>query len=263
VGARELSGTAVVRLARVAAAALLLLAARGAYAQLSPGPLSRAHAKLEGAANCLQCHETGKGVSPARCLDCHTALRARIQSGKGLHARADHRQCQTCHIEHHGREFELVFWGKSGRASFDHAKAGFTLAGAHARLQCQQCHRPGLVRDHEALRRGGANPQRTFLGLGTACLNCHRDEHRGQLAGRACVSCHDQAAWKPARGFDHQKTAFPLTGEHQQVACASCHPKKAAPQQGDDDSAFLQLRGIAHSTCASCHRDAQDRKSVV
>ncbi len=70
------------------------------------------------------------------------------------------------------------------------------------------------------------------------------------------MSCHDQAAWKPARGFDHQKTAFPLTGEHQQVACASCHPKKAAPQPGDADGAFLQLRGIAHSTCASCHRDA-------
>ncbi len=252
-GCWSLSGRAARRLAWLACPLFALAAS--AQGQISPGPLSRAHANLEGATNCLKCHQSGKGVAAARCLTCHTALRDRIQAGKGLHARAEYRRCETCHIEHHGREFQLVFWGKQGRQSFDHRQTGFPLAGAHARQTCEACHQPARLRDPAALRAGGANPQRTFLGLGTGCVTCHRDEHRGQLAGRACVSCHTQQAWKPASQFDHQKTSFPLQGAHQQVACASCHPRQSAPQQGDADGAFLKLRGIAHQSCASCHRD--------
>ena len=242
--------------ARAASAfALLVLVAAAAPAQISPGPLSWAHARLEGAARCLDCHQSGQGVAPARCLACHTALRQRIAAGKGLHARADHQRCETCHIEHHGRDFDLVFWGERGRAAFDHRKTGFALQGAHARAPCQSCHRPERIRDPAALRAGGANPQRTFLGLSTACSSCHRDEHRGQLANQGCVTCHDQTTWRPASGFDHARTAFPLTGAHREVACASCHPRKTAAQPGDPDGAFLQLRGIRHESCGSCHRD--------
>ena len=246
---------------RAARCLLALLAAAGAggalpaAAQISPGPLSRPHAALEGATACRQCHQPGQGVAPARCLDCHTALRDRIDAGKGLHARPDHQRCATCHVEHHGREFDLVFWGQSGRAGFDHRQTGFPLRGAHARQACQACHRPGLLRDAATLQRGGANPQRTFLGLGTTCVSCHRDEHRGQLAGQACASCHGQEAWSPAPGFDHDRTAFPLSGGHRELACASCHPQQPAPQAGDPDAAFLKLRGLAHESCASCHRD--------
>ena len=34
--------------------------------------------------------------------------------------------------------------------------------------------------------------------------------------------CHTTTAWMPAT-FDHSKTAFPLTGAHTNVACATCH----------------------------------------
>lgn len=198
---------------------VLLLFPAALAAQLSPGKLSQAHAKLEGSANCMKCHQTGKGVAPSKCLDCHTA----IKSSK-LHARPEYRACQTCHIEHHGREFDLVYWGKQGQKAFDHRLTGWPLQGAHASQACQSCH-----------------TKKSFLGLSTACVSCHQDQHKGQFAPRGCISCHTQTAWKPPAKFDHSKV-FPLTGQHQKVTCASCHPNG-------------QFKGIQHQSCASCHQD--------
>ena len=39
-----------------------------------------------------------------------------------------------------------------------------------------------------AMARAGVDLTRTYLGLGTACTDCHADEHRGQFADRACTS---------------------------------------------------------------------------
>ena len=44
-------------------------------------------------------------------------------------------------------------------------------------------------------------------------------------------------------GFDHEKTAYPLRGKHQRVACASCH-KPGQP---------LRVR---HDRCTACHADS-------
>lgn len=203
----------------------LLLASAPLAAQLSPGKLSQPHAKLEGSANCLKCHQAGQGVAPSKCLDCHTALKSRIAARRGLHARPGYQACQTCHIEHHGREFQLIDWGKKGQAGFDHRLTGWPLQGAHARQACQSCHRP---------------PKKTFLGLSPTCRSCHQDQHRGQFAQKACISCHTTTAWKPLAKLDH--SIFPLTGQHQKVACASCHPNG-------------QFKGIQHQSCASCHKD--------
>ena len=35
----------------------------GLHAQLSPGPLTNAHASLEGITNCTQCHTLGEKIS--------------------------------------------------------------------------------------------------------------------------------------------------------------------------------------------------------
>lgn len=243
------------RLALAALAAFACLGAPPAAAQLSPGPLSSAHVGLEGSANCLRCHAPREGVARERCLDCHTALAASIADG-GLHARREYRQCETCHIEHHGRDFELVFWGDEGREAFDHAKTGWPLAGAHREAGCRDCHRPAHLDDLRRLERGGADPQTTFLGLDASCLTCHRDEHRGQLGREACLDCHTQSAWKPAPGFDHSRAEFALTGAHREVACGECHPTR---QEGGAlaaaDPSFLVFRGIEHDSCADCHRD--------
>jgi hypothetical protein len=240
-------------LALVAALAGGALAAGRAAAQLSPGPLAAAHAELEGTANCLRCHSSERGVDPERCLACHALLGERIGVGRGLHARADHADCKSCHIEHHGLEFELVWWGEEGIEAFDHSLTGHPLEGAHRRLGCRDCHREALNPRAAELRRAGKDPSRSFLGLGTDCLSCHRDEHRGQFEADRCLGCHDRERWSPAVGFAHERTAFPLTGLHREVACEGRHAAVEAPLDGDPD--HLRFVGVAFAECSSCHRD--------
>jgi hypothetical protein len=212
------------------------LPAREAGAQISPGRLSRGHEKLEGSGQCLQCHDPGQGVSAAKCFVCHEPLRARVAAGKGLHARAEYRDCKRCHVEHQGLDYELVWWGKAGRAAFDHSATGQALRGRHAQLRCEECHKT-----------------RSFLAAPAACASCHRDEHRGQFGARACDTCHAESAWSPAPGFDHGRTSWPLTGRHAAVACAKCHQdtRRDASARG---AAYRVFRAAGRA-CASCHED--------
>jgi hypothetical protein len=231
-----------------AASALALgfvLAASFARAQISPGPLSRAHAKLEGSTRCLDCHDPGEGVSAVKCLACHKPLQERITAGKGLHARPEYRDCKACHVEHQGVEYELVWWGKAGQASFDHAQTGHPLAGKHATLACNQCHK-----------------MRSYLGNVTVCASCHKDEHRGQFAGRACSSCHTEQAWKPAPGFDHARTTWPLTGRHAPVACEKCHTQRR-PDPANAAVTYRVFRAVGGRDCASCHEDVHEGRLGV
>ncbi len=49
-----------------------------ATAQISPGKLSKAHAHLEGVANCTQCHTLGKKVSNEKCMACHSENKSSV-----------------------------------------------------------------------------------------------------------------------------------------------------------------------------------------
>lgn len=227
---------------------LAALLAAPAGAQISPGPLARPHEKLEGSGQCLKCHDQ-KGVSAARCLACHTLLGERVAAGQGLHARQEYRDCKRCHMEHQGRDFELVFWGERGREAFDHALTGFSLLGRHARLRCDECHRGRQKRGPQQLAAAGAGSG-TLLGLGTACAACHADEHRGQFAGRDCTACHKQESWKPAPGFDHARAAYKLEGRHAGLACDKCHAGVT-----ESGKTWRRYRPVAFKECSSCHRD--------
>ncbi len=217
----------------------LALLSRPGSAQISPGPLSRPHAKLEGSTRCLDCHDAQKGVAPEKCLACHEPLQERIAAGRGLHARPEYGDCRTCHVEHQGVEYELVWWGKEGKGAFDHARTGHALAGKHRALSCEQCHKA-----------------RSYLGSVADCASCHKDEHRGQFAGRACSSCHTEQAWKPAPGFDHAKTAWPLTGRHAPLSCEKCHATRRADPA--DAAASFRVFRAAGKGCASCHEDSHE-----
>jgi len=111
---------------------------------------------------------------------------------------------------------------------------------SHAQLKgnCSACHVPPWSSETMADR----------------CLNCHVNVRQqlaagqplhGMLAnGMTCRECHTEhkgshAALTDFSSFDHDCTAFKLTGQHRGVDCASCHPNR-------------RYKGTSHH-CASCH----------
>ena len=227
-----------------------LLACSSVLAQMSPGPLSRAHASFEGATNCTQCHKPGSSAV-FKCLDCHTEISTRIAAGRGYHARVIQKNtgsqtCAACHSEHNGTAFLLIRWLPSLQ-QFDHTKTGWGLDGKHAALDCAKCHNAAHVLSAEkpAIRMKDLN--RSFLGLNTQCVSCHTDEHRGRL-GQNCQQCHDTSDWKKTTNFDHARTRFALTGAHGKVECEKCHRAETPDQKP-------RWSGLAFETCDSCHKD--------
>ena len=63
-----------------------------------------------------------------------------------------------------------------------------------------------------------------------------------------CADCHNPNGWKMIEGtykFSHDKTDFPLVGQHQSVNCISCHK----------DLVFSK----AKPECVSCHTDVHEQ----
>ncbi len=223
-----------------------------AQAQISPGPLSQAHGFLDGATQCTKCHDLTKWSSEYKCLDCHQEIRTRLDTGRGLHpsmAGSDRtgRSCITCHAEHKGRNMALIRWNPP-MEKMDHRRTGFTLEGKHANLECKKCHQASLVADADIKSLTDKDLNRTYLGLATECVNCHSDEHRGQLAAQ-CRSCHDPTGWKNPARFNHDRARFVLYSAHQKVACGKCHATLDGPKP------YTKFRGIPFQDCSSCHSD--------
>jgi hypothetical protein len=223
---------------------------------ISPGKLSSVHSELEGIRNCTLCHQLRQpGISPALCLKCHGLVADRLTAGRGFHASLSEEDCATCHKEHLGVDFALV---RLDTLAFGHDATGYVLDGGHVEAGCRDCHTAAQVGDpevvaymeeHEALNR-------TYLGLTTACGDCHAEEtpHREQFSPRPCVDCHDTAGWEDARGFDHREARYPLTGAHRTVACASCHESELASQ----NAPFVRYVPLASGACTDCHQDPHD-----
>ena len=224
-----------------------------ANSQISPGELHRSHAFLEGIENCTKCHGSDQQLAPDKCMACHGRIQAQRQAGKGLHSRPEYQVCQTCHVEHQGRDFKLIYW-KDGEAKFNHSLTGFALEGKHATLQCRNCHQPKLIRDLTVGPNERIDSSTTYLGMSTTCLDCHKDEHKGQLSS-TCINCHSQTAWKPAEKFNHATAKYPLSGKHITVPCAKCH-QLVTYYPTLSDSAFTQYTGLNYTQCTGCHTDA-------
>ncbi|MFN4258824.1 MAG: hypothetical protein ACK4RK_05970 [Gemmataceae bacterium] len=129
---------------------------------------------------------------------------------------------------------------------------------SHAALSgnCAACHVPPWSRETMASR----------------CLNCHVNVREqiegglplhGQLAeAMQCRHCHTEH--QGARGvltdmtkFDHACTRFPLTGQHQTVACAACHVNhvfQGTPRDCATCHAEPRVhRGRFGTRCDQCH----------
>jgi hypothetical protein len=159
-------------------------------------PLRGMHEKVQ----CTQCHikpvfaDVGK-----QCQDCHA----------DIHQRKMGTDCARCHT--------VLGWNVAVQQVKDHQNR-FPLLGAHAAVQCEDCHKSAAVGQ--------------FQGLSTACASCHLKDyqkttnpnHVSAKFATTCESCHSFDSWLGAR-FDHAGAPanFPLTNGHANVPCASCH----------------------------------------
>ncbi len=238
-------------------------------AQISPGKLSRFHKDIEGIANCTKCHELGKDVSNDKCLECHHSIRNRIDNSEGYHSsdEANGLKCAKCHSDHHGREFELVYW-KDGKDNFDHNLTGYRLEAKHKLSDCNKCHKASFVSEDYAKSDTNNSIDRTLLGLNSSdCISCHRDEHGTQLNDR-CLACHNYEGWKPTVGFDHDSTRYPLKDKHIKTDCVKCHNYVVAPapvfpdiiSKPDSVGWFAEYSNLNFATCKSCHDDTHKGK---
>ena len=207
---------------------------------------------------CTQCHEVGKQISGEKCLACHTILNTQVQSGKGLHANPSYQKCEQCHIEHHGRDFDLIFWNE-GIDTFNHDSTGYALNGRHRALACRQCHSSQFIQDSLQFIHHKKDLNRTYLGLSTQCQSCHEGPHRNQFKGKSCNDCHGENSWNPQPNFSHNQSQFKLTGKHQETACEKCHRIKQ-DNTSSQFSHYKQFTNIAHDNCTECHQDIHHGK---
>jgi len=218
----------------------------------SPGPLSLAHANIDGLdeRSCDLCHGSGAIDLTGACNACHEPIAEQLALGTGFHGMLDDaRACGSCHTEHHGSEAPLVgarafkLAGFEPRESFAHEGLEYALIGKHVEIECSDCHERA---DAAVLAEG----ERRFIGASQDCASCHEDPHDGRMV-KSCESCHGQSnPFTDLDGFVHTED-FALTGVHDALNCADCH----AP-----DSAYAVEALGGHDAppprdCASCHEE--------
>lgn len=172
---------------------------------------------------CEQCHQ-GALTDPLKtaCASCHV--------GDSVHGSATMTSCGNCHNQSNWKSV----------AGFDHDLLAFPLAGMHATVPCESCHR-----------------DRQFAKTATACNDCHLDKdiHHGAL-GDSCGFCHNPNGWA-LWSFDHDRqTHFALTGAHSSLACAACHSKaspKPVARCGSCHAADDRHEGRFGQDCDRCH----------
>jgi hypothetical protein len=210
--------------------------------------LSGAHRAL----TCAGCHADGvyRG-RPTTCVSCHQAAFTATQKPPHVAARFS-TACQSCHT--------TTQW--TG-AAFDHAVTRFPLTGAHRAATCANCH-----------------ADQVYVGKSTACVSCHQARYAATAnpphapAGFpvTCETCHTTTQWTGA-AFDHNTTAFPLTGAHRASTCLGCHADKVYTGKPSTcvSCHLADYNGVVSpnhrtsgfsSTCQSCHTTAQWKGAV-
>jgi hypothetical protein len=157
-------------------------------------------------ADCAQCHSGYPQLNfePLN-IDCYACHKQNYESTQNPNHVATNfsTECQDCH------NVGALSWKAT---NIDHSF--FPLVGGHALPSCFSCH-----------QQGG-----DFGGLSTECYSCHQQTYEATqnpnhiAAGMptTCEVCHSIQGWTPAE-FNHDLTAFPLTGKHIDTDCSNCH----------------------------------------
>src|SRR5438094_405626 len=207
-------------------------------------PLRGMHEKVE----CTQCHVKPVFTNAGKnCQDCHT----------DVHQRKMGTNCAQCHT--------VQGWNTAVQQVKEHQNR-FPLLGAHAAVQCEDCHKGAAVCQ--------------FKGLSNACVSCHRPDfqkttnpnHVTSQFPQNCQMCHTFDSWIGAT-FNHAgpPANFPLTGAHATIACTTCHinnnynlttPPNACGNSGCHLTTWQQTTNPKHSAaptvfpvanCSTCH----------
>lgn len=120
---------------------------------------------MHAVAACEECHTSAayRGTERA-CVACH-------ERGDDPHDRKLGASCELCHNPN-----AWALW------RFDHAtQTAFPLAGAHATVSCESCHR---------------SPVEGKITLSKDCWGCHAaDDPHHDAFGRRCQQCHGESSW--------------------------------------------------------------------
>jgi hypothetical protein len=198
-------------------------------------PLRGMHAKVA----CTQCHTNMVFTKVStQCSECHA----------DIHRRQFGTNCESCHT--------VKGWQVNIRQIQNHQNR-FPLVGAHALVECDQCHKNAAAGQ--------------FVGLSTACYSCHQKDfltpvlnHVALNFPTTCETCHSMNNFVSAK-FDHLKfTGYALTGAHATLECTACHINNVftgTPAQcyachtadfvNSNNPPHVQL-GLPHD-CGTCH----------
>ncbi len=207
-----------------------------------PGPADFYGGEHAGLA-CAKCHVPAPLARPVRTgapvfsVRFKTATTACASCHADVHLGQVGPDCARCHT---------VAAARFAPVKFAHAATAFTLTGKHAALECAACHK----KETAAFPAGRGTAVR-LAGLGTTCVSCHADVHRGQLDPR-CDACHstDTFALKTYRHKNRALGSF-FVGAHAAAACDACHARTVAPVAGGGPMMNFHVT----TTCTSCHDD--------
>jgi len=204
---------------------------------------------------CTECHfrpvftDVGKN-----CADCHA----------DIHRRQFGANCAQCH--------SVNGWNVSVQSIQNHFNR-FPLLGAHAVVQCDECHKGAAVGQ--------------YVGLSTACASCHMKDWQSttspahasapsEFPPNECQQCHGSFDTWLGATVNHAAPPinFPLTLGHANVPCEQCHVggnftlqirANACGTSGCHLITWQQTNAPVHSTsgpafalanCSNCHTPA-------
>jgi hypothetical protein len=204
------------------------------------------HAEFE--KECELCHQPLKTTQSQLCIECHNEIRQELSDPNGLHNKMGNvQQCFECHSDHKGMAFNPT---TDALDKFDHSVTSFSLEWHQVNfdttpMDCLSCHQQ----------------EPDFQVLIDSCARCHADHNADFMSkhildfGENCLECHDGT--DRMVNFDHSASAFPLTGAHLEVSCASCHQAgKFAGTATDCAQCHLEPEihlGFFSTECSACH----------